>query len=115
MHNCATVKPPRIMPWSAYQVLLHRYTGQTEVIVGTPTYGRDRAEFANVAGYLLNMIPLKGTFDDDPPFRDLLARMRQVVIEGIQHQDYPFPLLVEKLQPDRGFSRTPIFILAGTR
>jgi amino acid adenylation domain-containing protein len=100
---------PFVLLLTAYQVLLHRYTAQTEVIVGTPTYGRDRAEFANIAGYLLNMIPLKGTLDDDPPFRELLARMRQVVIEGIQHQDYPFPLLVEKLQPNRDFSLTPIF------
>ncbi len=100
---------PFVLLLTAYQVLLHRYTGQNEVIVGTPTYGRDRAEFANVAGYLINMIPLKAAFDDDPPFRELLAHMRQAVVEGIQHQDYPFPLLVEKLQPDRDFSRTPIF------
>jgi amino acid adenylation domain-containing protein len=100
---------PFVLLLTAYQVLLHRYTGQNEVIVGTPTYGRDRAEFANVAGYLINMIPLKAAFDGDPTFRGLLARMRQVVVEGIQHQDYPFPLLVEKLQPDRDFSRTPIF------
>jgi hypothetical protein len=55
------------------------------------------------------MIPLRAAFHDDPPFRELLARMRQAVVEGIQHQDYPFPLLVEKLQPDRDFSRTPVF------
>jgi Condensation domain/AMP-binding enzyme/TubC N-terminal docking domain len=100
---------PFVLLLTAYQVLLHRYTGQQEVIVGTPTYGRDRPEFANVTGYLINMIPLKAAFDDDPTFRELLARMRQVVVEGIQHQDYPFPLLVEKLQPERDFSRTPIF------
>ncbi len=94
---------PFVVLLTAYQVLLHRYTGQNEMIVGTPTYGRDRAEFANVVGYLINMIPLKATFDDDPPFRELLAQMRQTVVEGIQHQDYPFPLLVEKLQPDREF------------
>lgn len=100
---------PFVLLLTAYQVLLHRYTGQNEVIVGTPTYGRDRPEFANVAGYLINMVPLKAAFGDDPTFRELLARMREVVVEGIQHQDYPFPLLVEKLQPDRDFSRTPIF------
>ena len=100
---------PFVVLLTAYQILLHRYTGQQEVIVGAPTYGRDRAEFANVVGYLINMIPLKATFHDDPPFRELLARMRQAVVEGIQHQDYPFPLLVEKLQPDRDFSRTPVF------
>ena len=100
---------PFVVLLTAYQILLHRYTGQHEVIVGSPAYGRDRPEFANVVGLFINMIPLKATFSDDPPFRELLARMRQTVVEGIQHQDYPFPLLVEKLQPNRGFSRTPVF------
>ncbi len=94
---------------AAYQVLLHRYTGQPEVIVGSPTYGRDRAEFADVVGDFINMIPLKAGFHDDPPFRELLARIRETVVEGIQHQDYPFPLLVNKLQPVRDSSRTPVF------
>jgi amino acid adenylation domain-containing protein len=100
---------PFVVLLTAYQVLLHRYTGQQEVIVGSPTYGRDRADFADVVGDFINMIPLKAAFHDDPPFRELLARTRQAVVEGIQHQDYPFPLLVEKLQPDRDFSRTPVF------
>ncbi len=100
---------PFVVLLAAYQVLLQRYTGQSEIIVGTPTYGRDRAEFSNIVGYLINMIPLRTTFESDPTFREFLAQMRQTVVEGIQHQDYPFPLLVEKLQPDRGFSRTPVF------
>jgi amino acid adenylation domain-containing protein len=94
---------------TAYQILLHRYTGQQEVIVGSPIYGRDRAEFSDVVGDFINMIPLKAAFQDDPPFRILLAEARQTVVEGIQHQDYPFPLLVKKLQPDRDAFRTPIF------
>jgi hypothetical protein len=100
---------PFVLLLTAYQVLLHRYTGQNKTIVGTPTYGRDRPEFSNVAGYFVNMIPLKAAFDNDPTSRELLAQIRQTVVEGIQHQDYPFPVLVEKLQPDRDFSRTPIF------
>jgi amino acid adenylation domain-containing protein len=100
---------PFVVLLTAYQILLHRYTGQHEVIVGSPVYGRDRPEFADVVGLLVNMISLKATFDDDPPLRELLARTRQAVVEGIQHQDYPFSLLVEKLQPDRDFSRTPVF------
>jgi len=100
---------PFVVLLGAYQVLLHRYTGRHEVVVGSPVYGRDRAEFADVVGYLINMIPLKATFHDDPPFREFLAGMRQSVVEGIQHQDYPFPLLVEKLQPDRDFSHSPVF------
>ena len=100
---------PFVVLLTAYQILLHRYTGQQEVIVGSPTYGRDRAEFADVVGDFINMIPLKSAFHDDPPFRELLGRTRQLVVGGIQHQDYPFPLLVEKLQPVRTFSQTPVF------
>jgi amino acid adenylation domain-containing protein len=94
---------------AAYQILLHRWTGQPEVIVGSPTYGRDRPEFANVVGDFINMIPLKGKVHDDPPFREFLAQLRRATIEGIKHQDYPFPLLVEKLNPQRELARSPIF------
>jgi amino acid adenylation domain-containing protein len=100
---------PFVVLLAAYQVLLYRYTGQQEIIVGSPTYGREHAEFADVIGYFINMIPLKAAFHDDPTFRQHLAQMRQTVFEGIQHQGYPFSLLVEKLQPDRDFSRTPVF------
>jgi amino acid adenylation domain-containing protein len=100
---------PFVVLLTAYQILLHRYTGQQEVIVGSPAYGRERAEFADVVGYFINMIPLKAEFHNDPPFRELLTQIRQTVVEGVQHQDYPFPLLVEKLQPDRDYSRTPVF------
>ena len=58
---------PFVVLLTAYQILLHRYTGQHEVIVGSPAYGRDRPEFADVVGLLVNMIPLKATFNDDPP------------------------------------------------
>ena len=52
---------PFVVLLAAYQVLLHRYTGQQEVIVGSPTYGRDRADFADVVGDFINMIPLKAS------------------------------------------------------
>ncbi len=94
---------PFVVLLTAYQVLLHRYTGQQEVIVGSPTYGRDCADFADVVGDFINTIPLKAAFHDDPPFRVLLARMRQTVVEGIQHQDYPFPLLGRKIAARPGF------------
>jgi amino acid adenylation domain-containing protein len=100
---------PFMVLLTAYQILLHRYTGQREVIVGSPVYGRDRQEFADVVGLFINMIPLKATFNDDLPLQKVLARVRQEVIEGIQHQDYPLPLLVEKLRPNRNFFRNPIF------
>jgi amino acid adenylation domain-containing protein len=100
---------PFVVLLTAYQLLLHRYTGQQEVIVGSPTYGRDSADFADVVGDFINMIPLKAEFAGDPSFKELLAQGRQTVVEGIQHQDFPFPLLVKKVQPDRDSFRTPIF------
>jgi amino acid adenylation domain-containing protein len=100
---------PFVVLLSAYQALLHRYTGGQQTIVGSPTYGRDHVEFANVIGDFINTIPLKADFSADPTFHELLAQMRQRVIAGLEHQDYPFALLVEKLHPARDASRTPIF------
>ena len=100
---------PFVVLLTAYQILLHRYTGQQDIVVGSPVYGRDRQEFADVVGLFMNMLPLRATFDDDPPLQKLLARVRQIVVEGTEHQDYPFSLVVEKLRPNRDFSRNPVF------
>ncbi len=100
---------PYVVLLTAYHILLHRYTGQQEVIVGSPTYGRDRPEFGNIVGDFINMIPLLGSFHNDPTFREILAQVRQAVVDGIRHGNYPFPLIVEKLHPNRDFSRTPVF------
>ena len=89
--------------------LLHRYTGSEQTIVGSPTYGRDHVEFADVVGDFVNTIPLKADFSGDPTFHELIGQMRKRVLEGLNHQDYPFSLLVEKLHPARDPSRTPIF------
>jgi amino acid adenylation domain-containing protein len=100
---------PFVVLLTAYHVLLHRYTGQNQLVVGSPTYGRDRLEFTNVIGHFVNMIPLKADFSNDPTFQELLGQLRNRVHEGIQHQDYPFALLVEKLRSARDPSRKPIF------
>jgi amino acid adenylation domain-containing protein len=100
---------PYMVLLAAYQVLLYRYTGQPDVIVGSPTYGRDRSEFADVVGDFINMVPLNATFANDRSFRDFVADTRRTVLGAMQHQDYPFPLLVEKLQPDRSAAHTPVF------
>jgi amino acid adenylation domain-containing protein len=100
---------PFVVLLTAYHVVLHRYTGQSQLVVGSPTYGRDRSEFTNVIGHFINMIPLKADFSNDPTFQELLGQLRSRVHEGIQHQDYPFALLVEKLRPARDPSRKPIF------
>lgn len=94
---------------TAFQILLGRYSGQNEVIVGSPTSGRSQTQFESVVGYFVNLVLLRADFRDNPTFADLLARMRKTVIEAIDHQDFPFPLLVERLSPNREASRsTPI-------
>lgn len=95
---------------AAYQVLLYRYTGQTTLLIGSPTSGsRAQADFAAVIGYFVNPIVLRAEVTGELPFHTLLAQTRQTVLEGLAHQAYPFPLLVQQLQPPRDASRSPIF------
>lgn len=94
---------------AAYQALLHRYTGQENFAVGSPTSGRDRAELQDVAGDFVNMVPLKADLTGNPSFRQLLARVRARVIATMQHQQYPFSLIVDRLHHTRDLSRSPIF------
>jgi amino acid adenylation domain-containing protein len=94
---------------AAFQVLLFRYTGQHDLLVGSPTTGRSRADFANLVGYLVNPVVLRGRLAEAPSFAALLAQMRQTVLHAFAHQEYPFPLLVEQLQPERDPSRSPLF------
>jgi amino acid adenylation domain-containing protein len=100
---------PFVVLLAAYYVLLCRYTGQTQLIVGTPTYGRNRLEFENIIGYLINIIALKADLSGDPTFSELVGQVKSRVLEGIQHQDYPLALLVEKLHPARNSTHTPVF------
>lgn len=94
---------------AAFQVFLHRYTGQVDILVGSPTAGRSRAELAHLIGYFVNPVVLRGDLSENPSFVDFLAQVRQTALEAFAHQDYPFGLLVEHLQPKRDPSRSPIF------
>jgi amino acid adenylation domain-containing protein len=94
---------------AAYYVLLHRYTGHEDLIVGTPATGRTAAEFERVVGYFANPISLRIRLESDPTFREFLRQVKQVVQGGVAHQDYPFPLLIEQLRPPRDPSRSPVF------
>lgn len=94
---------------AAYQLLLYRYSNQQDILVGSPTAGRNRAEFEGIFGYFLNPIVLRGKLSPEMNFREFLAQVRQTVLEGLTHQDFPFPMLVERLQPPRDASRSPIF------
>ncbi len=94
---------------AAFQVLLHRLTGQPQIITGAPTSGRPRVEFADVVGYFVNPLPFRASFGESQSFTEFLAQVRATAIGVLAHELYPFPLMVEKLGLQRGFDATPIF------
>ena len=91
------------------QALLYRYTGQEDILIGSPPVGTRKSEFQSVIGFFHNPVVLRANFSGDPTFRTLLGQVRQTVTEALDHQDYPFPLLVERLQMMRDPSRSPLF------
>jgi non-ribosomal peptide synthetase component F len=94
---------------AAFQTLLHRYSGQDDIIVGTGIANRNRAETEKLLGYFVNTLALRGNLSGNPTFREYLAHVREVALDAYAHQDMPFELLVEKLQPERSANRTPFF------
>ncbi|MDM8537198.1 amino acid adenylation domain-containing protein [Desulfobacterales bacterium HSG17] len=97
---------------TAFQILLHRYTGQIEIRVGTPTStGRQQPRFSNVIGYLVNPLVLGAAIDpySSISFNELLSQTGQTVSEALEYSDYPFPLQVRTLQPRRDPSYAPLF------
>jgi len=78
---------------AAYSTLLHRYTGQTDVIVGSPVAGRQRPELENIVGYFVNTLPLRARFEGDPRFTEVLAAVRKTTVGALEHQDAPPDLL----------------------
>jgi amino acid adenylation domain-containing protein len=94
---------------AGFQVLLHRYSGQDDILVGTPTAGRVRPEWRNIVGYFVNPVVLRANLAGNPTFTDFLGQVKGTVRGALENQDYPFPLLVERLQLPRDPSRTPLF------
>ena len=94
---------------AAFQALLHRYTGQDDIVVGAPIANRNRAEIEGIIGFFVNALVLRTDVSGDPTFRVLLQRVREVALAGYAHQDLPFERLVQELQPERDMSRNPLF------
>jgi amino acid adenylation domain-containing protein len=94
---------------AALDVLLYRYTGQTDIIVGSPIAGRNRSEVEELLGLFVNMLALRTQLGGDPSFVELLQRVRVVALAAYEHQDVPMEQLVEELQIARDLSRNPLF------
>jgi amino acid adenylation domain-containing protein len=94
---------------AAFKTLLYRYCGESDVTIGTPIANRNRSEVEPLIGFFLNTLVLRTDLSGNPSFRELLARVRDVALGAYAHQDIPFELLLEQLQPERDLSRTPFF------
>ncbi|MGH7580732.1 MAG: non-ribosomal peptide synthetase, partial [Gemmatimonadales bacterium] len=94
---------------AAFQTLLARYTGQDDILVGSPIAGRNRTETESLIGFFVNTLALRTDLSGNPTFRELLHRVREVTLGAYDHPDIPFEQLVEELQPERDLSRSPIF------
>ncbi len=91
------------------EVLLHRYTGSTDLVVGTPIANRQRTEIEKLIGFFVNTLVLRTDLRRDPPFQELGRRVREVALGAFNHQDLPFEKLVEELRPERSRSHSPLF------
>ena len=95
--------------FSIFQILLNKYTHQDDIIVGTPTTGRSLSELKNIVGYFVNPLPVRTQLHKSDTFETILQKVKENIVGTLDNQDYPFNLIVEKIQPERDASRSPIF------
>jgi amino acid adenylation domain-containing protein len=94
---------------AGFQALLHRYTGQDDILVGSPIANRNHFEIEGIVGFFVNSLVLRTDLSGDPTFRELLRRVREVTLKAYEFQDMPFEKLVEELAPNRDLGRNPLF------
>lgn len=94
---------------AAFQVLLSKYSGQEDILVGSPIANRDRTELEGLIGFLVNTLVLRTDLSGNPTFTQLLARVREAVLGAFEHRDLPFEKIVSELRPERTLTRSPIF------
>ena len=100
---------PFMLLLAVFQTLLHRYSGQDNILIGTPIAGRTQVETENLIGVFLNTLVLRGDLSGNPTFHELLKCVRKAALDAYAHQDLPFEKLVDALQPARDLSRSPLF------
>ncbi len=94
---------------AAFGALLSRYSGQSDLVIGTPIANRTRSELEGLIGFFVNTLALRLDLSGDPSFTTLLERVRTVATEAYAHQDLPFEMLVARLAPERHLSQAPLF------
>nr|CAC01604.1 peptide synthetase [Anabaena sp. 90] len=97
---------------AGFDTLLYRYTGQSDILVGTPIANRNHSEIEGLIGFFVNTLVMRTDLSADPSFSSLLGRVREMALSAYAHQDLPFEMLVEALQPQRNLSHTPLFQVA---
>ena len=93
---------------AAFSTMLHRYSGQEDIIVGSPIAGRTKVETESLIGFFVNTLALRNDLSENPTFRQLLGRVRETALEAYANQDIPFDRLIEEVQPERGPGHSPL-------
>ncbi|MBR8829322.1 MAG: amino acid adenylation domain-containing protein [Gomphosphaeria aponina SAG 52.96 = DSM 107014] len=94
---------------AAFNILLDRYSGQSDLVVGSPIANRNRSEIEELIGFFVNTLVIRTKLEGNPSFLELLNQVRKVTLDAYAHQDLPFEKLVEELQPERSLSYHPLF------
>jgi amino acid adenylation domain-containing protein len=94
---------------AAFATLLSRYSGQSDLVIGSPIANRTHRQIESLIGFFVNTLALRIDLNDNPRFEELLRRVKQVALDAYAHQDIPFEKLVEELQPERNLSHSPLF------
>ena len=100
---------------AAFKVLMHRLTGETDIVVGSPLSGRTHPQIKEMIGFFVNTPALRTDLSGDPTFLEALARVHETASGAIEHQDFPFAEVIERLNPNRDLSRLPLYSVVFTQ